>query len=391
MFRTIRKPNTGKDSIRVLVNFATLKQGGGQNVAMNFLYAVGSTPGLLDGFFIFYLVAKDSEPHRFLEKMGADNYRVFSRNPTIRILQEIFYGSLIVHRNNFDVIYSYFGYGQFFTRIPQICGAADSNLFFPEIDFWSQYRGLSLLKKRLVDIYRLSNIKRAHAVIFENAVMEERARKIYTLKRTKVILPSIAISDSSENKQFLSFRPGVARGLFLCGWQLNKNVFLIPEIAAVLKARGCDFQFILTAPLDGSENHRKFEELVRKYGVEELVSLIGPVGKDHLGDLYRSIDFVLLLSKLESFSNNIIEAWFYHRPLLISDELWAHSICGDAAIYVNRDSAEYISSKIMVLIEDEIMRTTVIENGRAALAGYPTIEERISQEMEYVRHVSKIY
>jgi hypothetical protein len=91
--------------------------------------------------------------------------------------------------------------------------------------------------------------------------------------------------------------------------------------------------------------------------------------------LYEQIDFVFLLSKLESFSNNIIEAWNFKKPLLISDEIWSRSICSNAAVYVPRNDVGQIVSSIEKLIEDKIFHNLIIENGSRQILSYPNIDE----------------
>lgn len=374
--------------MRLLINFSTLKGGGGQNVALNFLYAVEKQ--LLGDVTCYYLVAKNSEPHLYLKKNGAQRYIVAPRNALKRILFELFLGWYYLRKYKIEIVYSYFGYAWFPRRWPQVSGSADSNLYFPEIDFWSGYRGLSRLKKALVDRYRLFGLKRADAVVFENAALEERGRRLYGLVRTRVIKPSICCNDNRV--AFKLNIPGdrrVKRGLFLCGWHLNKNIMLIPGLAAELQRQGRPVVFILTAPPDGSRLHKQFCELVREHRVEDLVFVTGPVHKDQLGSLYDQIDYVFLLSKLESFSNNIIEAWYFGKPLLVSDEPWARSICGEAAVYVDRDSAADIAGKLGALMDGPDLERLQDERGRTRLGDYPDIECRVKQELDYVGQVLK--
>jgi len=372
--------------LTILINFSTLKSGGGQNVALNFLYAVRSLP--LQDVNCWYLVAKDSEVHRLLKQHGSHQYVVVPRNALLRILYEVFWGWRILKKHRIDIVYSYFGYAWFPKRWPQISGSADSNLYFPEIDFWSGYRGVSRLKRWVIDQYRLFCVKRANAVIFENAAMEKRGRNIHGLKNTCVIKPSIYITEQTcDFKAIQNIEPGLKRGLFLCGWQLNKNVMLIPLIAAEMKKRNRPLLFVLTAPRDGSSLYKQFCSLLQQYGVESLVTLTGPAIKDQLACLYDRIDYVFLLSQLESFSNNIIEAWYYQKPLLIADEIWAHSICDEAAFYTKRNDIKDIADKLCLLMDSEDLCSNLVEHGTIMLKQYPSIGERIVQEIEYVKQV----
>jgi glycosyltransferase involved in cell wall biosynthesis len=372
--------------IRILINFSTLKSGGGQNVALNFLYAVDSCR--LEGVEFYYLAAKDSEVHRCLKQDKTKHYIVAPRNPLLRILFEVFVGWYFLTKFKIDIVYSYFGYAWFPRHWPQVTGSVDSNLYFPEIDFWSEYIGLRRWKRKIIDFYRICGVKRSKAVVFENEALEERGQRLFKLKHTKTIKPSICFNDNKlDFKLPVNLEQGMKSGLFLCGWHFHKNIMLIPELASEMRKRNRSFMFFLTAPQDWSSQHREFCNLVSKYNAGDMVFITGPVLKDELESLYNQIDFVFLLSRLESFSNNIIEAWHFGKPLLVSDALWAHSICQDAAFYVNRDSAVDIADKLCSLIDSSENYKEMIKKGKDILLKYPTIQDRIREEIDYVSHV----
>jgi glycosyltransferase involved in cell wall biosynthesis len=177
------------------------------------------------------------------------------------------------------------------------------------------------------------------------------------------------------------------KGLFFCGWQRNKNFLIIPRLVAAFKKYNINFHFILTAPPDNSAEHRNFLRLIEKYQAGDNISIVGPLKKTQIPSLYEQVDFVFLLSKLESFSNNIIEAWHFKRPLVIADEQWSRSICGDAAIYVSRDDAENIASTVTTVINTDAKKNDVIREGITILQQYPSIEERTQQEIDYLIHI----
>lgn len=293
----------------------------------------------------------------------------------------------ILEKNKIDIIYSYFGIGLF----PKyISGSADSNLYFPEIDFWSHYKGIARFKKKLIDIYRIYGLKRVNAVVFENKIMLERSKELYNLKDTKFIKPSVNFNFEGKTLEIFQDYKHVKKGLFLCGWQLNKNVMIIPKIASELKERNEKFLFIITAPEDNSIEHQNFLNLIDKYDVKEYILIIGPISKTYLKSLYEQIDYVFLLSKLESFSNNIIESWFFKKLLIVSDELWSRSICNNAAMYVSRENVKDIVDKIVFVNRNDTIKNEIITFGNNELKTYPTIKERIIQEMEYIKHVYEI-
>ena len=216
--------------------------------------------------------------------------------------------------------------------------------------------------------------------------MQQRSKELFGLTQTVFIMPSININ--VETKQLvLDIKPNVQTGLFLCGWQLNKNIMLIPEIAAQLKEMNVPFQFVLTAPLNESVEHLSFVEKAKELDVMSMITITGPIHKTELTSLFQQINFVFLLSKLESFSNNIIEAWFYKKVLIISDELWAKSICQNAAIYVDRDNIKQIATTIKTLVEDSLKVEQMVKVGTTEISKYPTINERTEAEINYIKKV----
>jgi glycosyltransferase involved in cell wall biosynthesis len=372
--------------LNLLINFSTLKSGGGQNVAMNFLHAIDTMK--LDDINLYFFIAEDSDIHSYFLDKEKTNFYAVPNDPIKRIIFEMFNSQKILLKEKIDIIYSYFGIGFFTKKIPQVSGSADSNLFFPEVDFWSQYHGISRLKKYIIDQYRIWGIKRASAVVFENEVLEKRAIELYDLKLTKTIKPSVNFDLESKKYTLPEYiNTSIPKGLFLCGWQYNKNIMLIPEIASEFKKNNIEFHFLLTAPLDNSEMHNSFSNLVNKYHVEDIVSVVGSVKKEELASLYEKIDYVFLLSKLESFSNNIIESWYFDKVLVVADEPWSRGICKSAAVYVDRDSVEDIANKLRHCINDDNTVKNILAEGKMMLKKYPSIEQRITMEMEFIKYV----
>ncbi len=375
--------------MKILFNFSFLKAGGGQNVALNFLSSID-----VSNQNYFFLVVKDSLIHKYLSKANYGNFKVVNKNPIIRIFWELLNGNRFIKDYNFQIIYTYFGYSLFPKKIPQVIGAADSNLFFPKINFWNEYRGIHLLIKKLIDFYRVYGLENANGIIFENSLLESKCHDLFKIKGiTTTILPSINLLYDQKfidlNGLSTNKLPKSNKGLFLCGWQRHKGIMLIPEIASILRNKGISFNFILTAPKDFSKMHLEFVDLVKKYNVNEHVSIIGSVNKNQLKSLYKQIDLVFLLSTLESFSNNIVEAWTYEKPLLISDEEWAHGLCDDAAFYVNRTDTNLICNSIENILNDKNSVLEIIKNGKTKLNELNSIEDKTSIELSFLNKVYK--
>ena len=369
--------------MNIVINFSTLKSGGGQNVAMNFLSGIEGFKST--GIKITYWVADGSEPHNFLIEKHENNFLVLPGNPLKRIIAELILSRFWLRSRSIDLVYSYFGFAWIPRNVKQVVGAADSNLFFPEIDFWKSDKGFRRLKRYLVDEYRKFGLRRANHVIFENVSMMERAESLLGLVNTSYVKPSIIYGNSALNFDYPKLDARLVTGLFLCGWHTNKNVLIIPRLIKACAVRGVKLTINFSASYDGSPLSNEFEEIVDELGVRDSINMMGSIAKEDLPSVYKASDVVFLLSALESFSNNIIEAWTFKRFLIISDEEWSRSICDSAAIYVSRNDPSKIASELLGLIQEKRIRTKVEYAAEEALVSYPSIYERINAELQLIK------
>ena len=376
--------NNGRiEKIKLLINFGPIKKGGGQNVALNFLQELERYPEI--EFELYFIACSDSIIYKKLKSsIWSKRILPVSKNPFKRIIQEITIARKFLKKNNIRNVYSYFGFAFFGPGINQVIGSADSNLYFPNIDFWTNETRVEKFKRFLVDKYRIWGLKNATGVIYENKEMYKRGKLLFGIKRRALILPSIDRPKKIKDIDIYSKKDSF-KILLLCGWQRNKNILLIPALANELNKCTYNFEFIISTKPDDSSCSREFFQKVKKYNVGEMINCIGQVDKSQLPNLYNSIDCVLLLSLLESFSNNIIESWFYKRPLIIADEPWSRAICSDGALYVNRSDVSEISKTLIKMIENDSIERNLIRNGMFELQKYPTIKQRFNQEIIFLK------
>ncbi len=371
--------------IKLLVNFGPLKIGGGHNVALNFILELKRNTR--KDFEFYFVVCEGSGIKSVLEEsQWSDNLIVVSRNPLKRIFEELTSVSSFVSKNKISAVFTYFGFAIFSRHVKQIIGSADSNLYFPEIKFWNEDKIFNKIKRKLIDHYRIFGIKSAAGVIYENKSMFDRSTKLFGVRAKKLIYPSINVASTTRELN-LDKNKSEVRLLFLCSWQRNKNIMLVPAILREFLNRGVNSIAIISTNPDGSALSRDFLSEAARLDVISNIRFVGGVDKDQLADLYDKIDLVFLLSKLESFSNNIIEAWFYKKPLIVSDEEWSRSICYDAACYVDRNQPELIVDKSIQYVLDENLSNRLIGKGTDMLKVFPSINTRFEQELDFIKEV----
>lgn len=371
----------------ILIHLGKQRSGGGQTVALNLLQSLKNSSEQLET--LIFSVPKNSQLHDFVSKDERYKYLTIPNGGIACILWEIWAGLFHFKKNNIGAVYTFFGFGMFFwSGVPQVSGAADSNLMYPELQFW---HGEPIWRRPLrwvVDKYRVMGLTRADGVIFENPDLLQRAKNLYRL-RSAIYLPpsvdrdSLKLKESQSSSSFISC-------LFLCGWHINKGIMLIPELAKAARKLDFKVKFRITAGESKDPVAKLFWQKVEESDLHEYISVVEPVSRSQLPEIYASTDFVFLLSQLESFSNTIIESWLFETPLVISDLGWSRAICQDAAIYVNRNSPESIIQRLSQFDSRSDKRKAVIDQGIQMLDKFPTIEEKTKSELSYVQSFIKV-
>lgn len=323
--------------MKLLLDASHQRAGGGLQVALGTIASVvGATgPGRCD------LLCVEGSP---LADYGRDNdlpVLTVADSPLGRV------GALVRGRpihdvRRYDCIYTIFG-----PPIRQrgdavnVIGVAYSQLFYPEIDFWKtsprHLRPAHRARSRL----RLAGIRRADAWIFETDVMRSRAIEQLGIepRRATVIPPAPSPfirhpEPSSRLKATLAALPDRPRVLLAAGWQGHKNLRTVPGVAkACRNLFGESPLFVFTLEPE-SIGATELTRLATALGVADDLRFIGRVDQRSIGQALAQVHCVLLLSELESFSNNVIEAFVGGLPLVISDRDWARSACRDGAVYV---------------------------------------------------------
>jgi glycosyltransferase involved in cell wall biosynthesis len=140
----------------------------------------------------------------------------------------------------------------------------------------------------------------------------------------------------------------------------------------------------LTCKLSEGENPGEYRpkttaKLVRDLGVEGMVVELGAIPYRQLHLLYQRADVYITPAYTETFAHPLVEAMASGVPVVVSDLAVHQEICGDAAAYFPRFSAESLAETVARIAQaPETLR-------RMAAAG----TER-SRVFSWKRHVEKI-
>ena len=374
--------------MRVVLNLIPVQSGGGLQQAVNLLTFLADLDESTRACWLI-LVSKNGPLHKWLEKKSILKFEAFKYDYINYFL--IGRKSILKSVNRFspDIVFHFTATWRG-VEVPQVVRSVYSNLYFPEIEFWSRRPFLSFLRKKIIDWFRLRGTLRADGLIFENRAMQQRSHELfsYPIDRTRYIKPSSANYVPGDLRLVdRGKRAGAFTILYLSSWYRNKNIHILPDVAAILHNRGIPVRFRLSLDRNHPEVARDIIAKSGALGVEDYFELLGTIPPSEVPSYIMSSDSMILLSKLECFSSNIVEAWTFKRPLIVSNEDWATSECADAALYVDRSDCGSIADGIAKLAADPELCDDLVTRGTLKLLELNTPEEKGRQQMEFLEKI----
>jgi glycosyltransferase involved in cell wall biosynthesis len=160
--------------------------------------------------------------------------------------------------------------------------------------------------------------------------------------------------------------------LFVSHYNYYRNFETLIRAIGIAKGKlhGRPVRLFLTCKLDSKENPGNYQaagaaELVRQLKLTEEVVELGPIPYASLHHLYRSCDLYATPAYAETFAHPLVEAMASGLPVIASDLTVHREICGDAASYFPRFSAEALAESVLQLSAAEPRRAAMRTLGRA--------------------------
>lgn len=290
-------------------------------------------------------------------------------------------------RSGYQVCFTIFGPPMLGSqaRFLNVVGCAYSNLFYPDIDFWCDLTPFRRIVRQSVDRYRFWGTAQADYWIFETEALRQRAIDLCGFPQNRVGVVRMAVSslvskarvDLRRRAQLDSLLPGGFRFLFLSSAIPNKRVHCAAAIAVELTRTPNLPDFVFVTTLDhGAAYTKQVVEAFAAAGMSQRLLNVGTVATDDVASLIDCCDGMCNFARLESFSNNFVEAWQMERPLVTTESDWARAACGDGALYINPEHPAQAALAIARLMSDAEERRRLIASGTRQLATYPDARQK---------------
>lgn len=368
--------------VRIILNFLPIQSGGGLQNALSFISNLPYDSRIL------CLARYRSDIDNSLRARGF-MVLVARNNASSRMVIELLVSILAVRGT---VCFTLFGPRPIGShRLYNIAGFAYSNLLYPECDFWGWCGSLDKMRRRLIDYYRFWSAKTCDELIFETDALFHKAKKNLEFRNT--VLHVVHMAPSAVMASASDLDDGVGRAidqlskrdlaiiLYLSSAHPNKRIHLLPDILAADSSK--KFAFAVTLPADHWYT-REIYSKAESYGVVDRLINLGPIPSSQVGCVLDRAAGVINIARLESFSNNWVEAWATSKPLIVTDADWARSSCREGACYIDPDKPGDAALQISRVLLDEQVRETLVKSGKTILLSYPTPDQKTRQMLEII-------
>jgi glycosyltransferase involved in cell wall biosynthesis len=188
----------------------------------------------------------------------------------------------------------------------------------------------------------------------------------YAQDKTRVVHEGTTVfSDSTDSLNSLKLAVDLSRPYFLfvgtveprknLGRLIEAYAHLHPEIRQVADL------VVIGGKGWGGVN---VESLSEQHGIADRVKVLGYVNDQQLSVLYSKALFLAMPSLYEGFGLPLLEAMSWGTPVLTSQISSMPEIAGEAAVFVDPESIESISSGLRKLLVDKALRRLLGEAGR---------------------------
>lgn len=302
-----------------------------------------------------------------------------------RLLFELGGGIRIARRHGAKIVFTLFGNAPLVSPgLYRISGFALSNILTSEVDFWQDLPPARRTLKRLKDAFRLWLARQSHEIIFETDFLAQRARNgpfrdrivhVVKMEPSKAVLKALVKRPRNDRK-------GGLRLLALTGPHPNKRLAamapIMAQLAALRSQRG-DTRPEFVISIDEMHPHAKAVAAAFDAAGAPPPQFLGKIAPPDVARHLQEVDGLVNIARLESFSNNWVEAWAAGLPLISSDADWAHASCGDAAIYVDPDKPEQAAERIDAVFSSPEKLTALAIAGDRQLSDLGALGSKIER------------
>ena len=296
-----------------------------------------------------------------------------------RFLREQWILPGLVKRSGAHVLLSAGNFALWNSPIPQIL--LSRNSLYTSLDFQNDLRTRAdhrlWLDTHLKALFAAASIRRAECTIAPSAAFASELHD-WTGHNVVAIHHGFDADRFARNGKSLSRdmqaklaeSAGAFRLLFVSHYNYYRNFGTLIRALQIVKHRLAPgrIRLLLTCKLRTEDNPGSYRAeseaaLIRDMGLSEEVVELGAVPYNLLHKLYQSCDAYVTPAYAESFAHPLVEAMASGLPVVASDLEVHREICGDAAVYFPRFSAQHLAGRLETIAHSPELRLVMREKG----------------------------
>jgi glycosyltransferase involved in cell wall biosynthesis len=165
--------------------------------------------------------------------------------------------------------------------------------------------------------------------------------------------------------------------LCLSRYYEHKNLEILIRVGRLIKEKKLSITIYITIDYNQHKNVKAILKSIKKFGLDKTIINIGTIEHNAVPQIIKQCDAMVLPSLLESFSLTFIEAWFFQKPLFVSDIESIRNTCKKAAIYFNPSSHQDILETIIKAFDMPDRLKDVVNRGIKRCQELPNWKEYI--------------
>lgn len=364
--------------MKLIINTVNLQIGGAFQRAVSFLNEIKEFG--TDEFHVFYNdnIAKQVDINSFPKNF---KFYYFAHSPaSLKVRHKIVKEFDRLEKGiNPDAVFSFVGPCYWKAKSPHLVGFGIPHMVYNDYKYVENLG----LKTKLEMIYKKWWTKHeADYWVVQTEDVRQRMSEKFNIDLDKIFLVSNGIGKQYKNVVPVKTNDkNVKKLLMISTFRPSKNFDIIREVVPLLQNDKYKYEFHITIKQEDYDRNFK--------GLEDKIINHGHVKSIECPGLYNDCDAMFLPSHLECFSASYPEAMKMEKPILTSDLSFAHTVCGDSAIYFDNLNAQEIADKIKELFHNKNLYNQKVELGKQKLNDFDNSRQQAEKYLKICKEISK--
>lgn len=371
--------------MNILLNASNLRTGGGIQVADSIIRLLRNYPN-----HNFTVVISKQLDTKELKKLHAEHVKFITYSQPLSLFH-VFTGrdkvlDKIVKDKNIDVVLTVFGPSRWRPKCKHVCGFAMPHIVLNDSPYWQTISLFNRVKSKFRIKLMKRDFRKNNEILWcENEYISQRLRDIFPDK--KVVTITNNYNQIFDNPLLWDFSIKIPPfdGITLLTITANyphKNLEIaLPALKEIMLIDpNVKVRFVFSI---SKEEYKPIPPELKDHFV-----FLGPIKINQCPPLYQQANILLQPSLLECFSASYAEAMRMRIPIITTDLGFAHSLCGDAAVYYNPTDPKSLAKCIIELCNNPDKMQQLVLNGIEQLKRYDTASMRTEKLIKVCENIN---